>query len=239
MTQEPSNLDGADEQPVNGEVHNEAEEPKQKSNEISAARKWIWAGGLLVALYFLADGVIGVLTSSPEQGVPAPTVTVTAQAPTPAATAIERSVHSNFSDALPATSRQFALAKMDSLSDWPNKDAVEAFSLIYTGMVDDRAENIDVYATQFKDAESAQAAFDVRLGEGWEPLESGEVSVRGAVVGYYTIAEAISDTNFPVGPTGETIPVGTARALWTNGVGVFEAYAPKSEIVNFYKDFSL
>lgn len=198
----------------------------------------IWIGAALVALYFIGDGVIGLIKSEPALEQPTVTVTETASEPTPASDPIDRGETSAFGAALPDSSRQFVLTEFGEASDWNLGEVLEKFRAVYSGESDGATTNIEVYAAQFEGADAAKAAFADRTGTGVE-TESGAVKVGDAETGVFLISKAEEEGQLPPVSGDTALPAGTVRVLWTNGTALFEAYGPESEISNFYKAFPL
>ncbi len=208
----------------------------------SNARKLIWAGAILVALYFIIDGIVGVVrgdTNTSEAPTPTPTVTVTAEAPTPTQDPVDRGEVTEFAAALPGTASQFALTNLTEVTDWPVEGALESYVLNYSGPVGDTSVEVEVLAAQFKSAESAATAYNSRLAPEAATLATGVVESAGTNVGDFIITVDETGGVLPPAHGDETLPAGTARALWTNGTALFEAYAPADEIENFYNAYGL
>lgn len=204
----------------------------------SINRILIWVGAALVALYFIGDGVIGLIKGDSDEPQPTVTQTETAAAPTPTQEAIDRGETTAFGAALPDSSRQYSLSAFEPTTDWIADDANEAFLATYTGPLGTDTATFEVFAAQFVDSDEALAAFKQRTGQGTE-VDSGVVQVAGETTGSYLISTADSDSSLPPVRGSEPIPAGTARALWTNGTALFEAFGPEEDVVNFYKAFAL
>lgn len=211
-------------------------EPQKKP--LSWNRILIWIGAALVALYFIGDGVIGLIKSEPSEPLPAVTSTETAADPTPTFDPVDRGETTAFGAALPDSSRQFVLTEFAEAKSWPVDGALETFRAVYTGDSDGTAVSIDVYAAQFEDAEHAGKAAESRRGTGTE-LESGAVTVDGTETGSFLISRAEATDQLPPVDGQTALAAGMVRAQWTNGTAMFEAYGPESELVNFYKAFGL
>lgn len=220
-----------------GQLTQSEDDEPQKWGVSDKARRYIWAGGALVALYFIVDGVIGLVTGPKE--TPEPVQTTVTQEVSPSASPIAKPETTSFGQSLPDTNRQFALSGFAEAADWPVNGALEAFDLDYVGQVEGAEATVEVLAGQFRSAGHAQAAYAERLGEGATVLGSGDVSVDGTVTGQFTISKDEAGTAFPPAHGDVALPAGTVRAMWTNGTALFEAYGPESEIVNFYNGYGL
>ncbi|MFD2839919.1 hypothetical protein ACFSYH_04960 [Populibacterium corticicola] len=208
----------------------------------SNARKLIWAGAILVALYFIIDGIIGVVrgdADTSEAPTHNPTVTVTADAPTPTQDPVDRGEVTEFAAALPGTANQFALTSLTEVTDWPVEGALESYVLNYSGPAGDASVEVEVLAAQFKSVENAATAYDSRLAPDTTTISAGVVESDGTSVGDFVITVDETGGVLPPAHGDQTLPAGTARALWTNGTALFEAYAPADEIENFYNAYGL
>lgn len=250
MTQSPTGDDnGLETQPPSG--HADSTEPQElNSQQLTQsdseedqkwaipmkARRYIWAGGALIALYFIADGVIGILNA--ENAEPAPAVTVTAEAAAATTQPVSKGETSEFGASIPETDQQFVLTSFEEASDWPVQGPLESFALEYSGKSGEADVVFEVYAAQFSDAEKAKSVYSERLTEGATEIGKGEVSVGENSVGSFVISTDETGGLFPPVKGEDPLPAGTARALWTNGTALFEAFGPAHEIVNFYNGYA-
>ncbi len=221
---------------------NDAQATDKPTGIPSNARKFIWAGAILVALYFIIDGIIGVVrgdTDTSEAPVSTPTVTVTADAPMPTQDPIDRGDVTEFAAALPGTANQFVLTGLTEATDWPIDGALEAYVLAYAGPVGESTVEVEVLAAQFKSVESAATQYNSRLAPEAATIATGVVESAGTSVGDFVITVDETGGVLPPAHGDDALPAGTARALWTNGTALFEAYAPADEIENFYNAYGL
>ncbi|OLT54241.1 hypothetical protein BJF88_09860 [Cellulosimicrobium sp. CUA-896] len=176
--------------------------------------------GLVVTLLAL---VWPGFARSDAQGEPAPTVTVTADAPTPAIEPVERTASTPFAQALPATVLDLALRSDAGTDAWTAAGALEAYELVYADAEGDGATTVTVVAGQWPTPEEAETAATALL-DGAEPTSRDDVTVEGETVG--TVVVVPGDG-------------GSATVTWRNGTAVLQATGPADVVEDVYDAYPM
>lgn len=236
MTQPPL-PDDRDQQ--NGTSPDDADASEKKSNDlpVTTGRKIVWVVAIAVALYFIIQGVVGIVSGSDSdaQSSPAPTVTVTQEgpAPTPAVPAAAKGEGlSAFAQALPDSVRQYALSDFVALEPVLFDDALESYQLTFAAA--EGEAGCTVFASQFATAQQAQKAAAQRAGEA-----SGVPVVVGQdEAGVLVVHELLADVPDPL-RDDVSVAQGVGHAVWSNHTAVFEVYGPVEDVSNVAVGYAL
>lgn len=183
---------------------------------------WGWVVAGVVVVGGAVTGILagtGAFTPAPLPTPPAETVT--AAPPTPTLAPVEREGEPTaFSAALPDTVLDLALADFTPGSILDENLPLESYTLVYS---DGGTRSVTVYATQFADAEKAQAAFPTIMDDG---VETGEVTAGGTVVGEWAFAGQFADTGQPA-------------IMWRNTTAAFVVVGEESLVRDVFTAFPL
>ncbi|MDF9878364.1 hypothetical protein [Cellulosimicrobium cellulans] len=204
---------------------------RRHSRPASAAvyrrRRLVALVGLLLVvglvLAFLAWGWPGFARADAAAD-PEPTVTVTADPPTPTLEPAARTGTTAFATALPDTVLDLVLRSDSATDAWTAARALEAYQLVYADGDGDDATTVTVVAGQWPTvAEAETAATDLVTAAG-EPTDTGDVEVAGEVAGTYAVTPAAD---------------GQATVTWRNGTAVLQATGPADVVTDVYEAFPL
>ncbi len=197
-----------------------------------------WWGWVLAALV-IAGAVAAVWLTQGGSGPGATPrgVVVTASAPTPSASPVDRGEGSELHQAIPGTVNQDVLTALTPESAWvADRGAIEAYTAVYTGAADPLSASpavgtytvvVGQWATAQEAAAAAEGIADESVGA---QAVTGEVTVAGATVGKSWISPEASDS---------AAASGDATAVWTNGTVVISATGPASDLKRFFDGYGL
>jgi hypothetical protein len=192
-------------------------------------RRLVVLVGLLVVvallLAFLAWVWPGFARSGATAGEdPAPTVTVTADAPSPTLEPVARTGTTTFAQALPDTVLDLVL-RSETVSDgWSTAGALEAHQLVYADGEGDGATTVTVVAGQWATPAEAEVAMTALVTAAGEPTGSGDVEVGGETAGQYAVIPGAD---------------GQATVTWRNGTAVLQATGPSEVVEDVYAAYPL
>jgi hypothetical protein len=204
--------------------------------------------GLVVVGAIVA--VILVLTNKSDTTETLPAVTVTLPVPTPTVDPIAREGGTAFQTALPSTVLAYALSEIVEYQPLLGVGAIEAWQLTYT----DGAQNVVLYAGQFADAATADAAFE-------QVLAANPVDVAPATDAAQTPTPTPTDdaatatpTEPALTPAQGTVEVdgtqvgrylfvpredGTGSLWWTNTTVLLQLDGPATALQDIFAAFPL
>jgi hypothetical protein len=199
--------------------------------------------GLVVVGLVVAAVVMLTRDKSDSQGTPV-AATVTIPVPTATVEPIAREGGTAFQQALPSEVLAFALTEMVEHEPLLVSGAIEGWKLTYT----DGAENVVVYAGQWRDSASAEAVFDAVLAA--NPVDAATAEATQDESGATATAEsepapkpeqgAVEVDGQPVGrylffPRAD----GTASLWWTNNTVLLQMDGPATALPDLYAAFPL
>ncbi|WP_029069033.1 hypothetical protein [Jonesia quinghaiensis] len=242
MSQPDPNEPGAQHSPapeVNNEVDaqtSDQDAPEDKNAlPVTNGRKLVWVAAILVALYFIIQGLVGIVTGSDAAPAPAATVTQTAEVPQPTGEPVALPEDATtFASAMPETVRQYTRTSYTQLDQLPFPDAVEGHTLTYQGELDGATTTYNVLAVQFATPDEAAAAASERMGE--TPAEP--VMIDEQEVGLLYLVQDTAQTLEPLSADVAIDPQ-TGQAVWTNATALFEVYGAVADLRNVTVGFPL
>ena len=199
-----------------------------------------WKGSAYSYVALVVGAVVAVILVLSNRGGETPEAppaqTVTLPVPTPTVAPIERQPGTAFQQALPATVLAYALKEEVADPDLALAGAVEGWKLTYT----DGAQDVVLHAGQWRDAASADAAFQQVVAANPLPAadaaatatpaadqpqpEQGAVEVGGKQVGSFLFLPK---------------PDGTATLWWTNTTAMLRLEGPATALRDVYAAFPL